>query len=375
MAVNPISGSGTSLTKNGTGSLTIDASLVSGFTAGTLVNSGTINVSTAANLGAANSPLTFNGGTLQFAAPFDPTAGRTVTISPGGATIDTESNNVTFGNSIGNDGSGGLTKSGAGMLTLNSATQNSYTGPTAVNGGTLKLDFANLTAATDLVSASSQLVLGGGTLAVSGSPTATTSQTFNGLTLTTGVSNIAVSISGGNPAMLALGPIVAHAGGIVDFALPASGQITTTTPNSSFLPAGPGGGSAVGGHASILGGWALVGGANWATSAASGSAAGSIAPLAAYAGAWGSNADISDPSGASGNIVVNSLRFAGASSAAQTDSLVIATGGILLAPSVNGDVLLDQHSGSITTTQGQGADYAPISTSSPINRAAHSTSI
>ena len=356
IATNPISG--TTLTKNGAGTLTIDPGLANTYTAGTLLNSGTINVSTAASLGAPSSPLTFNGGTLQFAVPFDPTGGRTVTISAGGATIDTQSNNVTFSNSFGNGG-GGLTKIGTGALTLNPAVSNSFMGATTVTAGTLNLDFANLSPPTNLISSTSQLELGGGTFAVSGSPTATTNQSFNGLTLTTGVSNIAVSINGGNAASLALGPIVAHAGGIVDFALPASGQITTTTPNASFLPAGPGGGSAVGGQVSILGGWAIVGGANWATSAAAGGAAGNVAPLAAYAGAWSSNADVSDPSGASGNIVVNSLRFAGASSAAQTDSLVIATGGILLAPSVNGDVLLDQHSGSITTTQGQGADYAP----------------
>jgi autotransporter-associated beta strand protein len=355
----PISGGGTSLTKNGAGTLTIDSSLVNSYTGGTVLNAGAINVSSAAGLGSANSPLNFNGGTLQFATPFDPTLGRTVTLSDGGATIDTQSNNVTFGSSFGNNGSGGITKIGTGTLILNPAAAETYAGTTTVNAGTLKLEFTNLSPATNLLNSNSQLVLGGGTVLVNGSPSASTNQTFSGLTLTTGVSNISVTSNGGNSTTLALGSIVAHAGGIVDFTLPASGSITTTTSNSSFLAAGAGGGPVVGGQSSILGGSAIVGGANWATSAATGGAAGNITALATYSGTWSSNADVSDPAGPSGNIAVNSLRFSGASAAAQTDSLVIATGGILLAPSVAGDTTLDQHSGSITTTQGQGADYAP----------------
>ncbi len=359
LIANPISGNGTSLTKNGSGTLTFDPSLVNTYTGGTTINAGTVNASTAANLGTANSPLTFSGGTLQFAASFDPTAGRTVMIGPGDATIDTQSNSVTFGSSLGNGGSGGLTKIGTGTLSFNPAAAETYSGSTTVNAGTLKLDFANLSPSTNLISANSQLVLGGGTLAINANPATATNQAFSGLTLANGVSNIAVFSNGGNLTTLALGPIVAHAGSVVDFALPAIGSITTTTANASFLPAGAGGGSAAGGQSSILGGWAVVGGANWATSGAAGGAAGSIAPLSAYTGSWTANADVSDPSGSSGNIAINSLRFSGAGASAQTDSLVIATGGMLLAPSVAGDVTLDQHSGAVTSTQGQGADYAP----------------
>ena len=359
LTTSPIIGNGTSLVKNGSGTLTFDPSLVNTYTGGTIINAGTVIASTAANLGTENSPQTFNGGTLQFAAPFDPTFGRTVTIGAGGATIDTQSNNITFGNAIGNGGSGGLTKIGTGTLTLNSAAPESYSGSTTVYAGTLKLDFANLSPSTNLISDNSQLVLGGGTLAINGNPATAISQAFSSLTVATGVSKIAVTSNGGNPTTLALRPIVAEAGGVVDFTLPASGSITTTTANSSFLPAGAGGGAAVGGQSSILGGWAVVGGANWATSAAAGGAAGNITPLATYAGNWTPNADVTDPSGSSGSMAINSLRFSSASSGAQTDSLVIATGGILLAPSVAGDVTLGQHSGSVTTTQGQGADDAP----------------
>jgi autotransporter-associated beta strand protein len=48
------------------------------------------------------------------------------------AAVDTNGNDVTFANSIGNGGSGGFTKSGEGILTLLSA--NTYSGPTVSTG-------------------------------------------------------------------------------------------------------------------------------------------------------------------------------------------------------------------------------------------------
>ena len=50
------------------------------------------------------------------------------------AVIDTNGNSVTFASSL--SGAGGLTKAGAGMLTL--AASNSFAGTTNVNGGTLE---------------------------------------------------------------------------------------------------------------------------------------------------------------------------------------------------------------------------------------------
>jgi autotransporter-associated beta strand protein len=71
---------------------------------------------------------------LQFAAAFDPSI-RTMTFQAGGATLDTQTYNVTFADSIGNGGAGGLTKKGSGTLTLNALAN--YGGNTTVNKGTL----------------------------------------------------------------------------------------------------------------------------------------------------------------------------------------------------------------------------------------------
>ncbi len=92
--------------------------------------------------------ITFNGGGLQYAA------GNTEDLSPAivpvaagqAAIIDTGTNNVTFGTPL--SGAGGLTKAGAGVLTL--SVSNSFTGPTTVNGGTLTVGNAAALQSSDV---------------------------------------------------------------------------------------------------------------------------------------------------------------------------------------------------------------------------------
>ncbi|WP_395746046.1 autotransporter-associated beta strand repeat-containing protein [Prosthecobacter sp.] len=76
-----------------------------------------------------------------------------------------------------------LSKTGGGQLTL--ATQESYTGATTVNAGTLYLYFFSGRIAEDLLSSSSALTLGGGTLSLVAQRGGST-QTLNGLTTTAG---------------------------------------------------------------------------------------------------------------------------------------------------------------------------------------------
>lgn len=86
--------------------------------------------------GANRTELNFNGGTLS------PTTSRAdflqgltaATVLPGGATIDTDGQNVGIAQPLLNGG-GGLTKLGAGTLALNGV--NTYTGTTLVSGGAL----------------------------------------------------------------------------------------------------------------------------------------------------------------------------------------------------------------------------------------------
>ena len=114
--------------------------------------------------------------------------------------------------------------------------------------------------------------MGGGTLAIQGNANTTNSQQFNGLAVNAGCSAIVLTAAGtSNPLLLSLGSISRSAGGTVDFTLPSGTQsaangITTTTPNNS---------------AGILGGYATVGGTDWACSTGT---AGNITAYSAYTG-------------------------------------------------------------------------------------------
>jgi autotransporter-associated beta strand protein len=133
-----ISGSGSvggasSLTKSGSGTLTVNTA--NSFSGGLNLNGGILSFSALTNLGAG--AINFAGGTLQYNGNSDDISVRTVTFNAGGATIDTAGNTVTFASPVGNSGAGGLTKTGAGTLTLTGT--NKYTGNTVVANGTLAL--------------------------------------------------------------------------------------------------------------------------------------------------------------------------------------------------------------------------------------------
>jgi autotransporter-associated beta strand protein len=125
------------LIKTGAGTMTLSG--VNSYQGGTAINGGTVAVTADANLGAAAGGLAFGGGTLQFLSGF--TTNRTVTLSAGGGTLDTNGNNATLAGAIG--GAGGLTKVGAGTMTLSGAS--TYLGGTTVNAGTLQAGAANVT--------------------------------------------------------------------------------------------------------------------------------------------------------------------------------------------------------------------------------------
>lgn len=133
-----LSGSGSvsgigGLTKRGAGTLTL--ATVNSFSGGVNLNGGTTVFSALANLGTGG--ITFGGGTLQYNGNADDLSVRTVTFASGGATLDVGASTVNFANAVGNNGAGGLTKLGAGSLTLNGA--NTYSGTTLVNQGNLIL--------------------------------------------------------------------------------------------------------------------------------------------------------------------------------------------------------------------------------------------
>ncbi|HTL71876.1 MAG TPA: autotransporter-associated beta strand repeat-containing protein, partial [bacterium] len=118
------------------------------FTGGTVLQSGTLNINGLNALGGANyGGVTFNGGTLQYAANFTGNNGSSdltsignagVTFAAGGGTIDVNGNAVIYAGSIGNGGSGALILKSSlanGMLILQGA--NAYEGPTTITNVTV----------------------------------------------------------------------------------------------------------------------------------------------------------------------------------------------------------------------------------------------
>ena len=132
------------LVKAGTGTTTLTgASTYSGNTylaAGYVQVGATETAGTSGPLGKANTAGTilFSGGGLQFsAANTNDYSNRFSIAGNQPIKIDTNSQPVTFGTAIQGVGTS-LNKVGAGMLTLSNA-NNSYSGPTTVNGGTLAI--------------------------------------------------------------------------------------------------------------------------------------------------------------------------------------------------------------------------------------------
>lgn len=261
-----------SLTKSGTGSWTLSGNntFVNGIahTQGELIlgsygaaNASAPNVVTfSAN---ANTKILSLRGTSSIIGGLVSTSATGVTTQNGGSTdatltIQTTANRTYLGTLA--DGTGGgklsILKNGSATQVLGSA--NTYTGSTTVAAGTLQLDFAQAGAPTgQILSSDTALILAGGTLSVTGSSTAANSQTVQSLTVAAGISTISVTRNVTTPQdlVLNLGNITAQNGGRVNFILPSGTQsatngIRTTSSNDA---------------SGILGGWATVGGTDWAT--------------------------------------------------------------------------------------------------------------
>lgn len=188
-----ISGTGGSITKTGTGILTLTGTNT--FTGAVTISNGFINVGNVTNLGAGTA-ISISGGGLQFSANTtnniaDPSS-RTITINAGGATFDTNNNQIIFASAVGGSGAGGLTKAGPGTLFLLGA--NTYTGATTVNAGVLNLQ--NATA----VSAGSSVTVGSGAaLALQGGLNfGAKPLTLSGTGAAAGMSGALVNASGAN---------------------------------------------------------------------------------------------------------------------------------------------------------------------------------
>ncbi len=222
-----VSGTG-GLTKNGAGTLVLSSSNT--YSGATAVSAGTLIVAANSALGTtAGGTTVSNGGTLgfqggvtyntkesvkiygagtagssgaidnvsgtnSFAGPITLGAASTIGSSADQLTVSGAVTNGGFlltvagaGNTTVNgiiSGTGGLTKNGAGSVTLSGAAPNTFTGATAVNAGTLNLASAGALGATSSVTLNS-----GGTLLLSGAPTADRINNTAGLALAGGTLN------------------------------------------------------------------------------------------------------------------------------------------------------------------------------------------
>ena len=131
--------------KVGAGTLTLSGS--NSYTGATSVNAGVLALGTSTAL-AGGGNLSFGGGTLRFSAANTVDYSGRIKSSGSSVSIDTNSQSVTFGSSIDSTNTGGLTKLGAGTLTLSGS--NSYTGSTRLGSGTLVVGNASALAASTL---------------------------------------------------------------------------------------------------------------------------------------------------------------------------------------------------------------------------------
>ena len=116
---------------------------------------------------------------------------RTITFLAGGATFDTQANNITVGKgTFGNAGAGGLTKDGSGILKFDSTV--SYSGATTINAGTLIINNNQSTTLGD--------ISGAGNLEVDGASTVLTVKSIkvNTFNLVAGTKVVIAAISGGH---------------------------------------------------------------------------------------------------------------------------------------------------------------------------------
>jgi autotransporter-associated beta strand protein len=162
--------------KKGAGELTFtpvtatgDTAAGNGYRGGTIFEAGKVSISQDTALGWTQNAvdadnLKFTGGTLRTTASLTLHANRGVLLESAGGTIETDASTTTqVAGAV--SGVGGLTKTGSGILQLNSAVNN-YRGTTSIAAGTLQGGAANT------LSASSRHVITGdtasGTLALNG---------------------------------------------------------------------------------------------------------------------------------------------------------------------------------------------------------------
>jgi autotransporter-associated beta strand protein len=371
----------TTLVKSGPGRVILSGTNT--YTGGTDLNEGTVSITNNANLGSATSSVYVQGGTLQALGNLTLDNGSGVVrniVTNGTAGLDvTPGYTLTIDGVI--SGVGSISKTGLGTLSMNNT--NTYTGTTGVNAGTLVLDFTGAHSPTsNIVSPSSMLSLGGGTLLVNGSATTANTQTFANTTLNAGNDIVsAAPVSGSNLPTVNLGALNVGLGATIEFIgaatvtgatgtlVPATANITTTTAGLGGaaqpwgILAGPGNPAA--GQPPANADYATVGLYDWASTNTAGGGGGT-SPYTILGGSQVSgfyttvygntNTNFDLTSGSplamgSGNQVNQSVRFntAGQTTITLANSTNFNVGGFLITPNmVAANTFVSEASGATT---------------------------
>jgi autotransporter-associated beta strand protein len=324
---------------------------------------------------------TISSGTL--VANGSPTGGDIVNNA---TLVLNNSGNITYSRAI--TGTGALIKTRSGVTTF--AAANAFSGPVAIQGGEVVLDFRTATSPLSNILSSQSVVTMGANLSsatpavtngnavaysrpdtwssftVTGSAGLSNSQTLAGMTVTDNLASVSVTSPNTNSMTLDVGSLTRTAAGrgLVVFTPSATGSasILTKTANTN----------------GIIGPWALVstsGTLDWATSAASGGTSAALTRFSTYVTntfASGSHTNLTASTTAPAGAVTESLRFGGASiGLTLAGTTTVTSGGILLAgkhattPSISGGALRGAP-GTGLLIAGNGGDWHILSISSPI---------
>lgn len=225
--------SGNAVTKTGPGALSL---LGSNTFAGPLSLAG--GATTFANGGLGTGSLTLSGTSLIWASGnTQDISGRTVTLDSGSVTFNTNGNDVSLANAIGNAGAGNFAKAGLGRLIF--AADPTYTGTTTISDGILQLGTGGSTGIiTGPITNNAELVVNltdgsalgnliGGTGALShiggGNLVLTAANTSTGLTT---ITNPAATLTLGDPLSLQGSTLsLAGSGGALGFGILTSATL------------------------------------------------------------------------------------------------------------------------------------------------------
>jgi autotransporter-associated beta strand protein len=200
-----ISGIAGVLSKTGTGTLTLAGTNVHG--GGTVLGGGVTKISSDAALGNTSGALRFAGGTLTLNTDITGVTRSYLVVGSNNASIDTSGFNLGYDGVISplSGGTGGLSKTGLGTLTLSGV--QTYTGVTTLNGGGLVLSGSGSITGSAVNLNAGTFTVAGGTLTASatsnvvgsGFTLSGGSATFAGLNGNTGnpSSNIFLNLTGG----------------------------------------------------------------------------------------------------------------------------------------------------------------------------------